>query len=382
TWGTAALRKGTHDRYNEKGVEIETWEGKKMVVKGDAYLRTQDAEVVAAAVQRSLIQLIAVANGKLPIEPEKFFLDSAIGPDTMDVCKNNFLPSRKLNRDLVREVLLKTPIPGLATGEGELPRFRAELGLFAGVSTSLNGSSVSGGFGTVQNKGGGIGGLEANAMIGYGLDGVLNQSGDGLIFLQVGWRQDAPSSHQFINQDPTSPATSITSVIPGRSAYNIRLRLPFWLLPGDLLVVGPILALVSPKALQRMAVGAVNGGAIPWQSGIRTGIGRFQFILGREFGVSLYGIGSTTDALFVPDAAGDLYILSYKSAKFDFPVFEYRPVRSFSQDQSSILKVQFSFGVDVPYQVRTVAPVGRAPIELQSVWHITARVLFNWRHYF
>jgi hypothetical protein len=84
----------------------------------------------------------------------------------------------------------------------------------------------------------------------------------------------------------------------------------------------------------------------------------------------------------VPDAAGDLYILSYKSAKFDFPVFEYRPVRSFSQDQSSILKVQFSFGVDVPYQVRTVAPVGRAPIELQSVWHITARVLFNWRHYF
>ena len=382
TWGNASLRKGTHDHYNERGVEVQTWEGKKMLAKGDAYLRAQDAEVAAAAVQRSLMQLIAAANGKLPIEPKEFFLDSAIGPDTMDVCKNNFLPSRKLNRDLVREVLLKTPLPGLATGEGELPRFRAELGLFAGVSTSLNGSSVSGGFGTIQNKGGGIGGLEANAMIGYGLDGVLNQSGDGLIFLQVGWRQDAPSSHQFINQDPTSPATSITSVIPGRSAYNIRLRLPFWLLPGDLLVAGPILALVSPKTLQRMAVGAVNGGAIPWQSGIRTGIGRFQFILGREFGVSLYGIGSTTDALFVPDAAGDLYILSYKSAKFDFPVFEYRPVRSFSQDQSSTLKVQFSFGVDVPYQVRTVAPVGRAPIELQSVWHITARVLFNWRHYF
>jgi hypothetical protein len=382
TWGNASLRKGTHDHYNERGVEVQTWEGKKMIAKGDAYLRELDAEVAAAAVQRSLMQLISAANGKLPIEPEEIFLDSTIGPDTLDVCKNNFLPSRTLTRELVREVLLKTPIPGLATGEGELPRFRAELGLFAGVSTSLNGSSVSGGFGTVQNKGGGIGGLEANAMIGYGLDGVLNQSGDGLIFLQVGWRQDAPSSHQFINQDPTSPATSITSVIPGRSAYNIRLRLPFWLLPGDLLVAGPILALVSPKALQRMAVGAVNGGAIPWQSGIRTGIGRFQFILGREFGVSLYGIGSTTDALFVPDAAGDLYILSYKSAKFDFPVFEYRPVRSFSQDQSSILKVQFSFGVDVPYQVRTVAPVGRAPIELQSVWHITARVLFNWRHYF
>jgi hypothetical protein len=382
TWGNASLRKGTHDHYNERGVEVQTWERKKMLAKGDAYLRAQDAEVAADAVQRSLLQLIAAANRKLPIEPEEILLDSAFGPDTLDVCKNSFLPSRTLTRELVREVLLKTPIPGLAAGEGELPRFRAELGLFAGVSTSLNVSTVSGGFGTVQNKGGGIGGLETNAMIGYGLDGVLNQSGDGLIFLQVGWRQDAPSSHQFINQDPTSPATSITSVIPGRSAYNIRLRLPFWLLPGDLLVVGPILALVSPKALQQMAVGAVNGGAISWQSGIRTGIGRFQFILGREFGVSLYGIGSTTAALFVPDAAGNLYILSYKSAKFDFPVFEYRPVRSFSQDQSSNLKVQFSFGVDVPYQVRTVAPVGRAPIELQSVWHVTTRVLFNWRHYF
>jgi hypothetical protein len=251
-----------------------------------------------------------------------------------------------------------------------------------GASTSLNISSVLSGFVKSQDQGGGIGGLEANVMVGYGLDGVLNQSGDGLIFLQLGWRQDAPSTHQFLNLDQNYPATSITSVIPGRSAYNVRLRLPFWLLPGDLLVAGPILAITSPKTLQRMVVAAANGGGIPWQSGIRTPIGRFQFVLGREVGVSLYGLNSTADALFVPDAAGNLTILTYRSTKLDFPVLEYRPLRSFSQDQSSILKLQFSFGVDLPYKVNVIAPLGQPPMELRPVWHITTRIIFNWRHYF
>ena len=382
TWGNASQRKGTHDHYNEHGVEIQTWEGKKMVTKGDAYLRSEDAEIAAAAVQLSLIQLINAASGILLIDLEPLVVGPTSEPDTLDVCKNNFLPSRDFSRELIKQVVLKTPIPGLATGEGALPRFRAELGLFMGASTSLNISSVLSGFGKSQDQGGGIGGLEANVMVGYGLDGVLNQSGDGLIFLQLGWRQDAPSTHQFLNLDQNYPATSITSVIPGRSAYNVRLRLPFWLLPGDLLVAGPILAITSPKTLQRMVVAAANGGGIPWQSGIRTPIGRFQFVLGREVGVSLYGLNSTADALFVPDAAGNLTILTYRSTKLDFPVLEYRPLRSFSQDQSSILKVQFSFGVDLPYKVNVIAPLGQPPMELRPVWHITTRIIFNWRHYF
>jgi hypothetical protein len=98
--------------------------------------------------------------------------------------------------------------------------------------------------------------------------------------------------------------------------------------------------------------------------------------------VSLYGLNSTADALFVPDAAGNLTILTYRSTKLDFPVLEYRPLRSFSQDQSSILKVQFSFGVDLPYKVNVIAPLGQPPMELRPVWHITTRIIFNWRHYF
>jgi len=385
TWGNASLRKGTHDYYNEKGLEVQTWDGNKLVLNGDAYLRAQDAEVAASAVQLSLAQLIAAFTGQLKIVLKEGLGEELIGPDTLDVCKNNFLPEQELNVELVTKVLSTIPIAGLSSGQGELPRFRSELGLFAGASTSLNGSSVLTGFGETQSQSGGIGGLEANLMVGYGLDGVLNQAGDGLIFLQLGWRKDSPSTSQFVNNDQSFPANSVTSMIPGRAAYNVRLRLPFWLVPGDLLLAGPILALLSPKTLQRMAVAAANGGAIPWQSGIGTGMGRFQFVLGRELGVSLYGLtafGSTADALFVPDAADNLYILSYRSTKYDFPFLEYRPLRSFSQDQSSTLKVQFSFGVDVPYQVRTLAPVGLPPIELRPVWHVTTRIIFNWRHYF
>jgi hypothetical protein len=219
-------------------------------------------------------------------------------------------------------------------------------------------------------------------MIGFGLDGVLNKSGDGLMFLQVGWRQDAPSTNQVIQNIPSPYINTIISTIPGRSAINLRLRLPFFLVPGDLLVVGPLLALTSPNALQKMAVTAVNGGLIPWQSGIATSIGRFQFVLGREIGVSFYGLGKTKDALFIIDKTGQSALVTYRSTQFDFPVLEYVPLRSFSQDQASTLKVQFSFGVDIPKVTEVLVPNGYDPLVLKPIWNINARVLFNWRHYF
>ena len=40
-----------------------------------------------------------------------------------------------------------------------------------------------------------------------------------------------------------------------------------------------------------IAVAAVNGGLIPWQSGQATRVGRFQFVFGRELGVNFYGVG-------------------------------------------------------------------------------------------
>ena len=60
------------------------------------------------------------------------------------------MPYRKADVKLLIPVLINTPVPGLATGAGEFPRFRSEMGKFLGVSTALDGSSVSGGFGKNQ----------------------------------------------------------------------------------------------------------------------------------------------------------------------------------------------------------------------------------------
>ncbi len=381
TWGNASLRKGTHDYYNERGLEVITWEGTKRVAKGDAYLRDEDADFAAEAIKLSLQQLIDAAGGtsfNRPIDTSNVLWRA----DTLNVCKNTLLPPGKLDFDLVKAVLMKTPVPGLGVGLGALPRFRSELGLFMGVSTSVNVSSIRGGFAPGQEEPGSVAGIEADVMIGYGLEGVLNQTGDGLVFFQAGWRQDSPSSTQFSSNDPNYQANSITSIIPGRSAYNVRLRLPFWLVPGDLLIAGPLLGFTHPKAFQKIAVEAVNGGVIGWQSRFATPIGRFQFVLGREVGLSIYGLGGTADALFVPTSANTLAIVTYKSIKYDFPFLEYQPVRSFSQSQSSALKLQFSFGVDTPFKTAAITPLAQTDFELKPLWYISARLIFNWRYYF
>ena len=52
TWGNASLRKGTHDYYNEHGLETQTWGGTPVILMGDAYMRTEDARFAAKAVLR------------------------------------------------------------------------------------------------------------------------------------------------------------------------------------------------------------------------------------------------------------------------------------------------------------------------------------------
>lgn len=390
TWGVASVRKGTHDYYNEKGLEIETWDGKRAISLGDAFMRKQDAEFAAASVQLSLEQFIKSATGEWVVDYERDVLASANAPDTLNVCKNNFMPLRTLAEvepsgkvvalGYLPDVLVKTPVPGLATGLGEIPRFRSELGMFYGISSSLNGGSVLGGFGKDQNTGGALGGIEANIRFGLGLDGVLNQAGDGLVFLQAGFRQDASSANKVGDASGTPiPPGSVPSAIPGRSAYNLRLRVPFWLIPGDLLIAGPILALVAPKAMASMAVTAGNGGLIPWQSGMATPIGRFQFVLGREVGVSFYGIKE--NGILIPGANGLTY-LSYSSTKFDFPILEFQPFRTFSLDQSSSAIIQLTTGIDLPHGASVILPVGEPVPELKPVWNVGVRIIFDWRRYF
>ena len=265
---------------------------------------------------------------------------------------------------------------------------QALCGVTMQLDKPIRGWLLSGGFGTNQESAGVSGGLEVAVRFGVGLDGVLNESGDGLAFLALGWRQDGSSSLRVAEAPELNNYGNLLAAIPGRSAFNARLRLPFYLLPGDLLILGPMLFLIDQKALTSVGVDAVNGGLIPWQAGIETSFGRFQFVLGREVSVYSYGRTKQRDALFnfSADESGveQLYILSYRSTQVEFPVLEYRPFRSFDADQKSSLLIQFYGGVDFPHDVEileTTSETSSIP-ELKTIWNIGLRLVFDWRHYF
>jgi hypothetical protein len=385
TWGDASQRKGTHDYYNEQGLKVSTWEGNRYVLTGDAYMRMEDANLAAVAVKLSIEQLIDITSGK--ISSDKLINnDPQFTPDSFNVCKINYMPELKSDLDfftpLLVDILVQTPVPGLTAGLGDLPRFKAELGMFIGVVPAIYGNTVSGGFGKNQDTPGGVGGIEAAVRFGIGLEGVLNESGDGLIFLDLGWQQNGASTMKFGETPGSVQAGAITAAIPGRDAWSLRLRLPFWLLPLDMVILSPVLALTSPEALVKVGTQAVNGGLIPWQTGIATSIGRFQFILGREIAVSFYGGGDQKDAIIVAIDAFLMIRRPPRSTQLEFPVVEYRPFRTFSTDQSSSLVIQLQFGVDIPHSASVLAQQGDPVPELQPVWYIGLRTAFDWRYYF
>lgn len=387
TWGDVSQRKGTHDYYNEHGLKIMTWRGEKTVLMGDAWMRDEDGHRAAKVLSASLKQILDAAVGKLILNFRD--VEQETSPSDFNVCKTNVMPDLEIDPSVMAEiekVIIDTPVPGLTKGLGDLPRFRAELGPFIGFSPSLRGSMIFGGLGETENKSGFSGGLAVALRFGVGLDGVLNESGDGLVFLEIGWREDGASTTGFVDEPGVEQFGNITAAIPGRSSYSARLRLPFYIVPLDLLIAGPFLLLFDSEALTNMGTTAVNGGLIPWQAGIATSFGRFQFILGREMSVYFFGRGEQRDALMtygtLTSGEQNLFVVSYQSTQFEFPILEYRPFRSFSDDQSSSMLVQIYGGVDIPYNITTLIPIDGPAISLQNVWFLGARLVFDWRHYF
>jgi hypothetical protein len=161
--------------------------------------------------------------------------------------------------------------------------------------------------------------------------------------------------------------------------------MPFYVIPGDLLIAGPILYFFAPKSFNKMVSTAAQGGLIPWQTGMITSIGKFQFILGREIGVYLYGTLQGADAFLVPDdrlGADPWALISVRSTKLDFPFFEYRPIRTFSRKQSASLVIQFHTAVDIPGKVTMVTHPEVEPVKLKPVWMLGIKLGFDWRYYY
>jgi hypothetical protein len=369
-WGRTTVRKGTHDFYGEHGLALTTWKGERFVGHGDAFMTPADAERAAKAVSDSLAQLVDAFDGKIQLTDAD---DTNYGEaNSFNVCKEARFPAAAGTRGDIRKlvpILLQTPVPALGAGEGELPRFRSELGAFVGISTGLRGGAVTHGFGPHQAGASATGAIELAARAGLGLDGILNDSSDGLVFVEFGVRDD------------THASGAVT--MPGRGAMSARLRMPFWLVPGDIALAAPVLAFTSPARLQKMLVGAANGGLVPWQSGMATPIGRFQFVLGREVGVSIYRKGN--DHPFVLPTPGvppnNTTQVSLNSLQVEFPVLEYRIFRNFSTNQSSGLMLQPYVGFDIPTTVSVISPAGAPAPDAHTIVTTGVRVVFDWRHY-
>jgi hypothetical protein len=143
-----------------------------------------------------------------------------------------------------------------------------------------------------------------------------------------------------------------------------------------------------------MGIVAASGGLIPWQRAFITRVGAFQFLLGREVGVTLFGyLGNRVEAigLVAPGAtvpyASDLVFLSYRVLSLDFPTFEYRPLREFATNQALTFAVQLGWGVEFPNQVQYVSkltlPAATGPVpNLSTAWQIYLRIHFDARYYF
>jgi hypothetical protein len=389
TWGSTSQRKGTHDFYNANGLEVLTWDhqGGTIVIMGDAHMRPEDAEYAARAVRHSLEQLLDTVNGK-PVPGTKHSTALPGEPEAFDVCNNLTFPRRPPGQrftpetsPMLAEVLAPTPMPALGPGLGSVPRFRSELGTFIGLAGSLEARGINGGFAPGQSENGMIYGLDLGFRVGVGLEGVIGDAGDGLVFGQIGLHADTSSSNNIIDgAGSVGVGGSLTAAIPSRTGFSARVRMPFYLVPGDLLLMAP-LYFFDPEAYSRMAVTASNGGLIPWQLGLSTRIGRFQFVLGRELGVTFYGLGGV-DSLIAPPRAGQpLSIVDYKSTYYDLPILEYRPFRSFASNQSSSVMFQLFGGIDVPYDYTTVAPQGGASVKLSPTYSLGVRMVFDWRYY-
>jgi hypothetical protein len=391
TWGDASQRKGTHDFYNQNGLETRTWRGKadSIVLMGDAHMRDEDAEVAANAVLTSLNQILDAATGRSeygnPYRPGA--QDTA---DNLNVCKSSVLPQREEglqdNDDYTlafTEALEPTPIPGLGPGLGSMPRFRSELGPFLGLSGMIDGRGISGGFESSQQSDAGfVGGLELALRGGIGLEGALGDSSDGLLFTSLGFRTDSPSTNSFGESRLGSLDGNLSAAIPARSALAFRLRMPFYVLPADLLFLSPMY-FFNKETYTRMAVTSVNGGLLGWQQGVATPFGRIQFVLGRELGINFYGLDGEDQLVAAATEPGSTgRIVKFESTAFEMPIFEFRPYRSFSMNQSSSIIFQFYGGADVPHSSKVTIPAGAEPVDLDTIWYVGVRMAFDWRYYF
>ena len=386
-WGDVATRKGTHDFYNVRGLDTSTWARDPVVLHGDAAMRPAERDRAARTVRESLERFLRAAD------PSRLPSASSPAPraETLSCCGTaRSLPPLELlpadEEDILR-ILRDAPIPTRGADDVALPRFRAEIGPFLGLAGGFRGAFAKDTTLEGSNAGWhGVGSLDIGLRAGLGLDALIGRAGDGQIFVGAGVTYQA--ARKSICEECKAGGLDIGALlpsIPARTGLTFRLRVPFWLIPGDLLLAAPILAFASPSTLEKMAIVAVNGGLIPWQTGLASPVGRVQFVLGREVGVTFFGYAGGEDLYIVPlsDEVGGytLFPVSVRSIDVEVPILEIRPFRDFGHRQTTALFLQLGVGGDFPTSVRVWLDNGWQDEKGTPAWYGYLKISFDWRSY-
>jgi hypothetical protein len=390
TWGSDAWRKGTHDYYNEFGHDGVTWGGDPAILFGDSHMRDEDLRRASDVVAHSLAQLAGALRpgdelGALSLE---FGLPAA-KIYAFDSCKEEFQPPVGKTDGVARYLVpavLAMPQPGRGEGDVHLPRFREELGPFIGAFSSITGNLGWGGFGTTTAQF--YGSLSAGIRLGFGAESLTGSVGTGLAYVDAGITMQSAQT-ESCDGDPACTVLGSSAFfprVPARTGLRLGIRMPFYVLPFDMLILGPVLALVSPSALSSVGVAAASGGLIPYERSFGIGFGSLQFIVGREVDAVLYGYLSDVVVLVPagppPSPQSTNGAAQLKSIALNFPILEWTPFRTFATQLVFVAVVQLGFGMEIPFTSPIVYPPGFGNASLTPSYNFYLRGQFDGRYFF
>lgn len=356
TWGGPAMMKGTHDEYSIKGVPSRSWSGESYSPHGDAHLTPEDLRRARHAVASSLADLTrAVTDGTFratvvaSVGEEN--ADYVFGFDTCKSTELGFAVPKETTIRFARDVWAQTVMPMPGEEHAHMPRFRAEIGPYFAFGAGTDAAATWGGYFTDHPS---HARANANALlfvgVGIGLEGAIGIASDGLIELGIGGNYASGQHEPGCDDCGSEEDGAWPSRVPTRSALLFRYRAPYWLIPGDLLLIAPLLLLVDFDTYKSMAIVSANGGVLGLQPILLTSIGTFQFVLGRELNLLLFNDDDRVLSFNGgdPDLASSYSVFEVNSVKLDAPVLAYQPFRSFSNTLTSALGFQLGGAVDIP----------------------------------
>ncbi|MBX3185030.1 MAG: hypothetical protein KF915_20575 [Polyangiaceae bacterium] len=348
TWGKAPDRMGTHDYYCEHGIDAETWSGRRYTAHGDGHLKPKDHERAAFAVASSLSQLLDAAAGDYSVRDRlpRLTDDETRALSGLDACKvtrNPTMLAAFASHPLALEVLNQTLRPALGSNDAHLPRFTNEVGAFVRFYSGIR---SGGNFSGYQSPAPALvprlhTDLEVGLAMGYGFEGIVTSSTDGVVFLQLSGVAAAREKDLACPSPCVDDRThgKAGDRVPSRLGLGVRLRLPQLLLPADTLVLLPLVMAFDFQAGKQLGLMAADGGLFRlWKR-----IGPHQLILFREVGVNIYGALFGTPSFKPVNGERE----DFTAVELDFPFYEYRPLRRFAERQTATGMLQVGTSVDL-----------------------------------